>query len=414
MNSRAIRTTAAAAALATALTLTACTGTPSSSPGPASSAAADAVPELKPLDQGGLTATFEEMAKDLDQPGAVLLVRTPQGDFTATYGTVSPTSTTPVSVDDHIRIGSNTKTWTGTVILQLVQEGKISLDDPVSMYRPEVPNGDDITIDQMLKMRSGLGNYTETLELNVAIDQTPDRIWQPEELAAMGLALEPDFAPGTDYHYSNTNTILLGLIAEQIDGKPLSQIFQERLFDPVGLTETSFPELGDGGLPEPYSNGYFWWDNEHTTGSSRIPADLRTQAAAGTFLPHDVTLHNPSWAWSAGSGISTAGDLADWVEVLGGKGGTLLDAEMQKARMDSFEPTSRQPASPQYGWNIAQFGQFYGHSGELPGFNSFMGYDPVADVTIVVWANLAPAATGEGPAASIARKLITDMYTKVD
>lgn len=405
------RTTVAAAALVIAVVLTACTSSPPSTPAVSSAASADAPrPTLKPLDKAALTATFEKLAKELGQPGAALLIRTPQGEFTATYGVTRPGGSTPVSVDDHIRIGSNTKTWTGTVILQLVQEGKIALDDPVSKFRADVPNGANITIEQMLMMRSGLANYTETFALNAALDAEPQRVWQPEELVAMSLALPPDFKPGTQYHYSNINTILLGLIAEKLDGKPLAQIFTDRLFTPLGLTETSFPAIGDSSLPAPHSDGYYWWTNVNTLASSKLPPDLLAKVQAGTFLPSDGTLDNPSWAWSAGSGISTIGDLAKWVQALGGKSGNLLEPQMQKARMSSPTATSDDPDGPKYGWNLAQFGQFYGHTGELPGFNSFMGYDPQADVTLVVWANLAPAANGQGPATTIARQLIKEMY----
>jgi D-alanyl-D-alanine carboxypeptidase len=409
-----MKTTVAGAALITALALAACTGpapaTPEASPTPTSDA--EAAPTLKPVDEAAVTALFEETAEVLGQPGAAMLLRTPEGEFTATYGTTSPGGSTPVTLDDHIRVGSNTKTWTGTVILQLVEEGRIALEDPVSKYRPDVPNGENITIEQMLMMRSGLANYTETLELNAALDADPQRVWQPEELVAMALPLPTDFEPGAGYHYSNTNTILLGLIAEQLDGKPLAQIYEDRLFTPLGLTETSFPAVEDSSLPTPHSDGYYWWTNVNTIGSSKLPPDLMGEVEAGTFLPNDGTLDNPSWAWSAGSGISTISDLADWVEALNGKGGDLLSPEMQEARMNSFQATSPAPNAPKYGWNIGQFGQFSGHSGELPGFNSFMGYDPVADVTLVVWANLAPAADGRGPAATIAQVLIKDLYTE--
>ena len=413
MRTLATRTAATAAALVTVVVLTACTIGPASVPATISNingAAPAAAPTLKPLDKTGLTATFEKLAKELGQPGAAMLVRTPEGDFTATYGVTSPGGSTPVSVDDHIRIGSNTKTWTGTVILQLVQEGRIALNDPVSKFRPDVPNGDRITIEQMLMMRSGLANYTATFELNAALDAEPQRVWQPEELVTMGFALPPDFEPGSEYRYSNTNTILLGLIAEQLDRKPLAQIFADRLFTPLGLTETSFPAITDSSLPAPHSDGYYWWTNVNTISSSKLPPDLEIKAKDGTFLPNDGTLDNPSWGWSAGAGISTIGDLADWVEALGGKTGSLLDPKMQKARMSSPIATAADPEAPKYGWNVGQFGQFYGHTGELPGFNSFMGYDPGADVTLVVWANLAPAANGQGPASFIARTLIKEMY----
>ncbi|QJU53387.1 serine hydrolase domain-containing protein [Herbiconiux sp. KACC 21604] len=409
------RTIAAGSVLLAALSLTACTAQPTAAPTPnASSSPSDAsaaAPTMGPIDEEALTALFEKTAAELGQPGAVMLLRSPAGEFTATYGVTSPGGSTPVSVDDHIRVGSNTKTWTGTVILQLMQEGTIALDDPVSMYRPDVPNGENITIEELLMMRSGLANYTETYELNAALDADPQRVWQPEELVAMGLALPPDFEPGTAFHYSNTNTVLLGLIAEQLDGKPLGQIFEDRLFTPLGLDDTSFPELADSSLPAPYSDGYYWWTNVGTLGSSKLPPDLLAGAEDGSFAPSDGTLDNPSWAWAAGAGISTATDLADWAEALGGKTGGLLDPELQQQRLDSAMPTDPDdPASAAYGWNIAKVGSFYGHTGELPGFNSFMAYDPVDDVTLVVWANLAPAADGRGPAATIAQALIRSLY----
>ncbi|GAA2248610.1 beta-lactamase family protein [Herbiconiux moechotypicola] len=409
-----------------ALLLAGCTvGTPTSSsavPTPSATAGGDAArvyQTLAPLDRDGLVSLFESTAEDLGQAGAALLLRTPEGEVTATFGTTTRGGDTPVSIDDHIRVGSNTKTWTGTVILQLVGEGRIALDDPVSLYRPDVPNGENITIEQLLTMRSGLFNYTETYELNAAMDDEPERVWNPEELVAIGLSLPPYFAPGEGWHYSNTNTVLLGLIAEQLDGKPLPQIFENRLFGPLGLDETSLPALDDAQLPEPRSDGYYWWTNVGTMSNPALPADLFAAAEAGTLQPNDSTVDNPSWAWSAGAGISTATDLADWVEALGGKPGTpvaLLDPELQQARLDSIAPTTE--ASPDtagapaagYGWGLARLGPFFGHTGELPGYNSFMGYDPVNDVTLVVWANVAPAADGRAPASTIALDLVDEVY----
>jgi D-alanyl-D-alanine carboxypeptidase len=99
-----------------------------------------------------------------------------------------------VTLADHVRIGSNTKTWTGTVILQLVQEGKLTLDDPVSTYRPDVPNGQHITITQLLDMRSGLYNYTESIELNQTLDTDPTKAWDARRAARHRLQ-EPSVLP---------------------------------------------------------------------------------------------------------------------------------------------------------------------------------------------------------------------------
>src|SRR5207253_2507969 len=104
-------------------------------------------------------------------------------------------------------IGSNTKTFTGTVILQVVDEGNLGLDDPVSEYQPKVPNGENITIRQLLNMSSGLYNYAEDKEFNETLDSEPDKVWTPGEVVEIGFQHQPYFAPGEGFHYSNTNTV---------------------------------------------------------------------------------------------------------------------------------------------------------------------------------------------------------------
>lgn len=342
--------------------------------------------------------------------GAVVLVRSPQGDWTKTFGTQTWKGTEPVTVDDHIRIGSNTKTWTGTVVLQLVEEGRIALDDPVSKYRPDVPNGQNITVAQLLTMRSGLGNYTVDLDLNEQNDSNPSRAWTTEELIAKGLAQPVAFAPGEGFLYSNTNTALLGAIIEQLTGTSLQQNFQTRIFDKLGLTQTSYPAADDASIPSPHPQGYSWAGNVDTIDSTVLSPEIQAAARAGTLDPMDVTDVNPSWGGAAGAGISTADDLATYVEAL--VGGGLLGPQMQQQRIASMQP--RDPSNPevQYGYALAKFGPLYGHSGELPGFNSFMGYDPATDTTIVTWATPAPTTDGQGPAVQLARVVIDQLYPR--
>jgi len=183
---------------------------------------------LKPIDQAALQTMVDTTAKELLVPGAVVLLRTPQGEFTVTYGTTQLGTTSPPRADTRFRIASNTKSMTAAVIVQLAQEGKLSLDDPVSKYVPSVPNGDNITIDELLTMRSGLYNYTDASELAAAVDRDPTKVWTTEELLAIALARSPNFPPGTAYEYNNTNYTLLGLIAEKVDGKPLARAMQDR------------------------------------------------------------------------------------------------------------------------------------------------------------------------------------------
>lgn len=363
---------------------------------------------LAPIDPAALQATLEGLAKEMNVPGAVVLLRTPAGEYVVTYGVRSLGGTEPVTAADHIRIGSNTKTWTGTAILQLVEEGKIALGDSVSKYRPEVPNGDNITIEQLLNMRSGLFNYSTTFALNQALDAEPLKVWQPEELLAISFAMPPYFAPDQGYRYSNANTVLLGLIAEQLDGKPLEAIFQDRIFGPLGLADTLLPAKDSNAMPAPYARGYMYTDNLLTLATNAIPPDLQFAADKGELLPNDQTDANPSWGWAAGAGISTAEDLADYVEAL--TNGRLLGPEMQALRLASPRPTSDAPGAALYGLGIGKFGTFYGHTGELPGYNTFMGADPENHVTLIVWTNLAPAADGRDPATTIARDLIGQIF----
>jgi D-alanyl-D-alanine carboxypeptidase len=360
---------------------------------------------LRPLDRAAMDALVEKTATELRQPGMVVLVRTPKGDYLRATGTALRNGGAPVTPDTRFRIGSQTKTMTGTAILQMVQEKKIKLTDPVSKYRPDVPGGDTITIAQLGDMRSGLFNYTESPEFNRVLDTEPGKVWTTDELLRIAFAHPPYFPPGKGWHYSNTNFVLLGAIAEQLDRKPLERIMQDRFFTPLGLAGTSYPTATDTSLPDPYSHGYMFGTSEALLDNPSLPPDQLAQAMAGTLAPADKTFDNPSWTGAAGRGVSTANDLATWVEAM--VGGKLLDAATQRARMESLKPTG---AGSDYGFALAQLGPLYGHTGALPGYNSFMGYDPVNDVTIVAWGNLAPAANGFPPAEALVAGLLPLVY----
>ncbi|GAA5142065.1 serine hydrolase domain-containing protein [Pseudonocardia adelaidensis] len=393
----------AVAALATAalLVLAACAAQPAAPPPPA--------PDL-PAYAETLQPELEGLARDMLVTGAVVQVRSPElGDWTTTIGTRTFRGTEPVRAEDHVRIGSVTKTWTGTVVLQLVDEGLLRLDDPVAKYRPDVPNGSNITIEQLLTMRSGLGNYTTSPELSATTDSAPWTVFAPEELIAVGLAMPPQFPPGTGFYYSNTNTALLGRIVEQLTGNPLETEIQRRVLDRLGMAESSFPATTSAALPDPHPQGYSYGTNVETVDSNVLSPEKQAAARDGTLAPLDMTNTNPSWAWAAGAGISTTGDLTRYVEAL--VGGGLLSPALQEARLDSVRPVDpAAPDGPGYGLALARFGPFYGHTGELPGFNTFAGYDPQRRTTVVVWTSLAPSPDGRDPAAEMARTIIGELY----
>jgi D-alanyl-D-alanine carboxypeptidase len=361
------------------------------------------------LDGAAIDDAVEGVLEATTTPGAVVLLRQGDSEYLTAYGTREYGDGAAVTVDDHFRIGSNTKTMTGTVILQLVDEGELALDDPVSDHLPDVPNGDNITITQLLDMRSGLHNYSELTSFNRVLDEDPQKVWRPEELAAIGLAEEPYFAPGDGFHYSNTNTVLLGMIIEEITGNSAGNEFRTRIFDPLGLEETLLPALDDPSIPEPHPRGYLWGTNESTAADPALPDDEQDAALAGESEPNDVTDGNPSWAWTAGAAISTARDLATYVEAM--IGGGLLSTELQAVRLDSLQLVdSDDPQSAQYGLALAQLGPLLGHDGSLPGFQSVMGHDPETGLTMIVFTNLQAAPNGEQTANLIAQTLIPVLY----
>jgi D-alanyl-D-alanine carboxypeptidase len=332
-----------------------------------------------------------------------------------TYGTTELGKETSPDPETHFRIASNTKTMTAAVVVLLAQEGKLRFDDPVSKYVPGVPNGDRITVSNLLKMRSGLYNYTTSSVLATSLDNDPGKVWTMDEVLTLAFSEPPNFEPDTDFEYSNTNYALLGLIAEKIDGKSLSQIFQDRLFGPLGMDNTDFPEAESADtIAEPYSHGYMYGGSSYALLDGPYPPEIISGAHDGTLQPNDVTHQNSSYAKGAGGANSTATDLMTWMRTL--VDGQILNSEFQRQWLDSPQVEDPQnPAGQWYGYGIVRQeiggNSVYYHGGELPGFNSFMGRDPVNDMTLVVWTNLPVDVDGGHQTANdIAVKILLTIY----
>ncbi|AWZ24421.1 MULTISPECIES: serine hydrolase domain-containing protein [Rhodococcus] len=352
-------------------------------------------------------STVDRLMRDNAIPGAVIQISSPdRGDWTGTFGTSTLDTDDPISADDHFRIGSNTKTMTVTAILQLVQEGRVSLEDPISKYIDGVPNGDTITIAQLAEMRSGLYSYTFDPEFNATLDREPEKVWTQEELLQIAFSRPVNFPPGEQFEYSNTNTVLLGLVIEELTGMPVADAFDERIFAPLELGNTSFPAIEDSSIPDPHPRGYMFGTNVSTIDTFELPDDQQAAALAGTLKPNDVTDDNPSWAWTAGAAISTVDDMTTYVKAL--VGGGLLDEQMQNTRLDSVQSVGGGTAG--YGLGMAQFGPLLGHDGQLPGFMTFMGHDPDTDLTIVIATNLSTVPSGEGSALTLVKGILPIFY----
>ena len=369
---------------------------------------------LKPINQDALQTLVDETAKESLVPGAVVLLRTPQGEFVATYGTTQLGAAIRPGVDTHFRIASNTKTMTAAVIMQLAQEGSLALGDPVSKYVPDVPNGDTIAIAELLEMRSGLYNYLNAPVISATVDRDPAKVWDSDELLAIAFARPPNFPPGTAFEYSNTNYVLLGLIAETVGGQPLALAMQRRFFEPMGMRHTAFPASTVNTIPEPYSHGYLYGSSSVAfVGTPPYTAEVKAAAQAGTLLPNDYTNVNHSFAGAAGAVTSTASDCATWIQAL--VAGRVLDAEYQRRWLDSPRPEDpSKPEGQHYGYGIAELhwgpNTMMFHGGETVGFNSFIGYDPTNRVTLVVWTNLTVTLDEKLTANALTLKVLDQIY----
>ncbi len=321
---------------------------------------------------------------ELHLPGAIVGVwRGSERPWMAALGEADVVTRRRLTPDDHVRIASITKVFVGTVVLQLADENKLTLDDPVIRYLPGVPNGAGITLRRLGNMTSGLFDYLEDDGFRKTLDVTPTKHWTPQDLLAIGLARPPYFAPGTGYHYSNTNTILLGLVIEKVTGHPLAEEIRHRVIERLGLRDTSFP--AGAMIPAPYAHGYMYGTTEGLFTYPKPPAaPLR-----------DVTGLDPSYAWAAGQMISTLGDLRRFAKAAAV--GTLVSVRAQRERL-----TWVSTGGVTYGFAIFKVAGAVGHNGQMPGYASFMGYVPARDETVVVLVNLVATRTGAQPADDIA------------
>ena len=276
-------------------------------------------------------------------------------------------------LDGEIRIGSSTKTFTAVVILQLVQEGKINLDEPVETYLPgllrgEGIDGSKITIRQLLQHTSGLPEYTDQTGHEDPVANR-DNYYSPRDLLDFALKKPADFAPGSQWKYSNTNYVMLSLLAERVTHRPLAEQITKRIIEPLGLAHTYYPGPGEEDIRGTHPHGYH----------RRSQGELE-----------DITRKDPSEAGGAGAMISTPSELNKFFQAV--LDGTLLSqdsiAEMKKT-VDAGQP---ERGVDHYGLGIISTslscgGTAWGHAGSIPGYTTFNGVGPDGTaVTVAVTA----------------------------
>ena len=231
-----------------------------------------------------LTAIAETGRTATATPGLVVGIWVPgKGKFVRAFGTGDLSTKAPLRLDDHFRIASNTKTFTATAVLQLVDKGSLRLQDHLEKFIPGIPYGNQITIKELLNMSSGIYDFTSDEELvKKFVDDPLLPGWTPQDLIPVIQSHKPAFPPGTAVAYCDSNYVLLGLIVEKVTGRRLGDVIQTEILDKLGMRDTSYPTTPD--LPAPFSRGYY------------PVTDAR---------PREITEINPDFPAGAGAMIST-------------------------------------------------------------------------------------------------------------
>ena len=296
-------------------------------------------------------------------PGVVVGVWVPgKGEFAKGFGYSNLGIRLPMALDDHFRIGSNTKTFVATVLLQLVDENKLSLDDTISKFNLglKIPNEGKITLRQLAEMRSGIIDVYQV----PGVQQKGEAFWSsrtPRDWVKIAATQAPLFVPGTKYNYSNTNWFLLGLIIEKVTGDTIENEIHKRILAPMSLTQTSFPTT-DWGMPAPYAHGY-------------------SLDAKGSWIDESKALA-PSVSWAAGVMISDMADMKRWVKAY--VTGTTNSAASQKARLACLSTGEGNLA---FGLGIGCSAGWYGYTGGITGYNTAAYYMPATGATIIAFVN---------------------------
>ena len=314
------------------------------------------------------SATTEQLTKDLTLalekyrvPGGVVEVCSPGYDTWATAAGVADVDAgTPMTTDLVWPLRSVTKSFTVTSILQLADEGRLVLSDPISDYVAGVPNGDDITLGQLTAMTAGVPEYTTQAWIKDYLrDET--RAFTTAELIDYANAEPAQFPPGTRAVYTNTSTLLLGEVVSSVTGLPFDQALQEMILDPLGLTDTRYPIAADD------------WSGPHPTGYQ--PGESGDLEAQG----NNFTVFGP-----AGAMTSTLDDLCTWGTALGS--GELLQPATQRERLKG-QPLDKGPEYDEYGQGIGSLEGWGGHTGEGFGHTLAVMHNETTGTTAVVAMN---------------------------
>lgn len=278
----------------------------------------------------------------------------PDGVRSRTVGVQDRVSGARMDIDSRFRIGSVSKTFSAVVLLQLVQEGKLGLDEPVNTYLPGLLPDDRITVRHLLTHRSGLADYTNAMFEHTVpgFESVRNRVFSYQELVDLSLSEPRTTQPGVSYQYSNANFVVVGMLIEKLTGRPVADAYERRIFKPLKLRKTSYVHP-DVRIKGGHVRGYLHPDEE-----------------GGALV--DSTEQTVSWAQSAGAVISSPADLNTFTSAL--TRGRLLSPAMMEA-MTTVTPTDA-TNTRFYGLGLRRYNlscgtQVYGHTGTVQGFYTY-------------------------------------------
>jgi len=320
-----------------------------------------------------LQAVLDQQQQQGGIPGIGAAITFPDGSiWSSGSGDAIADPAEPATGDVPFVVGSISKTFVTAVIMQLAGEGKLGLDDPLANWQPDYPNAANITIRELLHHTSGIFDYFDAPNYDSLVFQTmAGHSWTPTEILST-FAHAPYFAPGTAYHYSNTDFILLGQVIESITGQKLGDVYEQRLFGPIGLSDTYFQ--GNGPPAADAAQGYL----EKSGGLKEI-------SDTSGYRP---TISAATVAWAAGGIDASAKDIAMWGDAL--YGGHVVDQQYlaQMEQWTYYPP----PIDETYGLGtrsrVIQGERVFGHTGSIRGFDAAMWHFPQTDMTISVLTNL--------------------------
>ena len=333
-------------------------------------------PTLTPNLRRALQARLTSVRKKYAYPGVSVAIIFPDGStWAGASGMADIAAKTPVTPATAFAIASVSKTFTSALVMSLVQDGRVKLDAPVRAYLPDLKIDPKITVRQLLDHTSGLRDYFLNPRIDPALLKDTARRWH--EADALSFVGKPYFKPGRGWHYSNTNYLVLGMLAERIGQAPLGEQLRARFLDPLGLTHTYYqPSEGPRG---PVAHGYRF----ATAAKDAVAVDL----SDGTpIVPFTSVV---TAAAGAGGIAASATDIARWARSLY-DGDALSEATIRTMVGDVTSTARYRPAIP-YGLGVQAVDigghRALGHSGRLLGFRSLVRWLPDAGITIAVLTN---------------------------